>query len=126
MEFMSFNDYLDRIDVSSTQHFTKNYGTTKEFKENRVLRGLIIDLIEPHMVDIKTVLDVGVGQGINSLFYLRNDNIKELIGIDNDTRLLDMFLENADMLGVIDKVKAFKRDLIYGVDPLLSPDFIYP
>lgn len=121
---ISLDGYFNIIDASTTTYFKNKCGAEGDFKENRVLRSGVINLIEPYLNGSKTILDVGVGQGVNSLFFLKNGYVNKLIGIDHDTRLLDMFLQNAMVMDVIDGVRAFSRDLIYGVDPFLLPDCI--
>ena len=121
---MSLDEYFDIIDDSTTTYFRDECGAEGDFKENRVLRSCVINLIEPHLKGSKTVLDVGVGQGVNSLFFLKNGYVDKLVGMDNDSKVLDMFLQNAKMLGVDSKVNVVEWDLIYGIDTSFLPDCI--
>ncbi len=121
---ISLDEYFDIIDDSNRTYFRDKCGVEGDFKENRFLRSGVINLIELHLNGSNTILDVGVGQGVNSLFFLKNGYVDKLVGIDNDPRLLDMFLQNAERLEVSDKVEAVEWDLIYGIDTSFVPDCI--
>lgn len=124
MQNTSLDEYFDIIDSSTATYFLDKYGVATDLKENRFLRSCVIDLIKPHIDGCSTVLDAGVGQGVNSLFFLKNGNIDKLIGLDNDPKVLSVFLQNAGMLGVDDKAEALECDLIYGLETSNSPDCI--
>ena len=121
---ISFDEYFDIIDESTAAYLLNKYGMVTDVKENRSLRSGVISLIEPHVKGSGTILDVGVGQGVNSLFFLKNGTIDRLIGMDNNPEILNVFLQNAEMLGVDDKVEVVEGDLTYGLDTRYSPDLI--
>ncbi|MCK4555325.1 MAG: class I SAM-dependent methyltransferase [Candidatus Aenigmarchaeota archaeon] len=120
----SLDEYFDIIDDSIAAYLLNECGTNTSVKEKRSLRSGVISLIEPHVKGSRTILDVGVGPGVNSLFFLKNGNIDKLIGMDNDPKVLNVFLQNAEMLGVDDKVEVVEGDLTYGLDTRHSPDLI--
>lgn len=120
----SLDTYFDIIDDSTATYLSNEFGGNTDVKENRFLRSNVISLIEPHVKGSKTILDVGVGQGVNSLFFLKNYHVDKLVGMDNDPKVLDVFLQNAKMLGVGDKIEAVEWDLMYGLDTSYSPDCI--
>ncbi len=124
MHDTSLDTYFDIIDDSTATYFLNKYGANMSVKENRVLRSNVINLIEPYVKGSKTILDVGVGQGVNSLFFLKNNYVDKLVGMDNDPKVLDVFLQNAQMLGVGDKIEVVEWDIIYGLDTSHSPDCI--
>ncbi|MCK4729791.1 MAG: class I SAM-dependent methyltransferase [Candidatus Aenigmarchaeota archaeon] len=119
-----YDNYFDIIDKSTFDYILDNFNRKTDVKEDRFKRTCIFDLIGPFVKGYKTVLDVGVGQGINSLFLLKNGYMDNLIGLDNDSKVLEMFLQNAKRLGVEDRVEAVNWDMIYGIEAQYSPDCV--
>ncbi len=123
------DEFFDIIEKTTLEYlrginYSVNTRRRDRVPEDRVGRSAQFRLIDSNLGNPETVLDVGCGQGITSLYLLWKHRFDHLTAIDKDELVLGLLEKYARKLGLSNKVSTYCKDLNSGLNGVMKSDLV--